>query len=113
MFRSRVIGSILKRNKAQSNNISSNLKEIASRRVISSSSSSSSSSTVARSSLYGFRSLFKNDIKQSWLCLDAILGQNELLRYHLANSLSYFKYFAFLGIFEGNLFICLGMFSKW
>ncbi|KAK0599385.1 hypothetical protein LWI29_004791 [Acer saccharum] len=62
MFRSRVIGSILKRNKAQLNNISSNLKEIASRRFISSSSSSSSSSsTVARSFLYGFRSLFKGN----------------------------------------------------
>ncbi|TXG46635.1 hypothetical protein EZV62_027868 [Acer yangbiense] len=33
MFRSRVIGSILKRNKAQLNNISSNLKEISSRRI--------------------------------------------------------------------------------
>ncbi|KAH7544142.1 hypothetical protein JRO89_XS15G0115700 [Xanthoceras sorbifolium] len=58
MFRSRVIGSILKRNKAQLNSISSNLKETASRGVISCS-SSSSSSTVARSSLYGFRSLLK------------------------------------------------------
>ncbi|KAI9187242.1 hypothetical protein LWI28_025876 [Acer negundo] len=50
----------------QLNNISSNLKEIASRRFISSSSSSSSSSsTVARSSLYGFRSLFKGNYKTS------------------------------------------------
>ncbi|KAK0600876.1 hypothetical protein LWI29_019087 [Acer saccharum] len=66
MFRSRVIGSILKRNKAQLNNISSNLKEISSRRFISSSSSSSSSSsTVARSSLYGFRTLFKGNHKPS------------------------------------------------
>ncbi|KAK2639045.1 hypothetical protein Ddye_026840 [Dipteronia dyeriana] len=66
MFRSRVIGSILKRNKAQLNNISSYLKETASRRVISSSSSSSSSSsTVSRSSLYGFRSLFKGNYKPS------------------------------------------------
>ncbi|XP_044472837.1 cytochrome c oxidase assembly protein COX15 [Mangifera indica] len=59
MFQSRVISTILKRNKACVNTIASSLKETTSFRASLSSSSSSSSSTLARSSLYGFRSLFK------------------------------------------------------
>ncbi|KAJ4725418.1 cytochrome c oxidase assembly protein COX15-like [Melia azedarach] len=58
MFQSRVISSILKRNKASLNTILSNFKQTTSFTAVSSS-SSSSSSTVARSSLYGFGSLYK------------------------------------------------------
>ncbi|XP_031247196.1 cytochrome c oxidase assembly protein COX15-like [Pistacia vera] len=59
MFQSRGILSILKRNKASLNTIVSNLKETSSFRAALS--SSPSSSTLARSSLYGFRSLFKGN----------------------------------------------------
>ncbi|KDO74031.1 hypothetical protein CISIN_1g012916mg [Citrus sinensis] len=65
MFQSRVISLILKRNKASLNSILANFKETTSFRA-SSSSLSSSSSTVARSSLYGFRPLYKGNYMPSW-----------------------------------------------
>lgn len=63
MFQSRVLASILKRNKAIINSVTSNFKGTSSSRVFTSSPASASASTtniVARSSFYyGFRSLPK------------------------------------------------------
>ncbi|XVF76955.1 hypothetical protein PTKIN_Ptkin14bG0001600 [Pterospermum kingtungense] len=60
MFQSRVVASLLKRNKAIVNSLTSNLRGTSSSRVFTSSSSSASpANTVARSSFYGFRSLPK------------------------------------------------------